>query len=147
MNKNIIIATIIIIGMFGILFFYFRDTQPGKQTKQQPQQTLPIGAKTDQPIIKSDTTENTEESTSVVNDFILQTPESNKYTLYKTTIVSNFALQEWGNGETGGQALLKKSQNGWVLLSSGGGAWNVDGLMKFGVPRGAAKRLVDESTQ
>jgi hypothetical protein len=60
-----------------------------------------------------------------------------------TAVARPYALQIWGDENTGGQALLEQaSSTGWTLLSYGGGEWDVLGLMTNGVPRAYAERLV-----
>ncbi len=67
-------------------------------------------------------------------------------TLGQTVIVAGYALQLWSGDNTGGEGLLRydvaKSQ--WVVITDGGGAWSVDGLVGFGVLRNTAESLLGQ---
>jgi hypothetical protein len=62
----------------------------------------------------------------------------------KTAVSGSYALQAWAGSRTGGQALLKfdASQNAWVIVDPGGGAWSLDGLVSAGVPEDNAAVLI-----
>ncbi len=61
----------------------------------------------------------------------------------RTAVAHPYALQTWSDQNTGGEALLEQaSSTGWSLVSYGGGAWDVLGLMEQGVPRANAELLV-----
>ena len=70
--------------------------------------------------------------------------DSDNKKVRNTAISGGYALQVWSGNIMGGQALLKYSgsENGWVVLTLGGGAWSVDGLVEFGVPRAIATALL-----
>lgn len=61
-----------------------------------------------------------------------------------TVVVDIYALQTWTGNHTGGEALLKfdTSQNKWIIVDPGGGAWSIDGLVAAGVPRDTATALL-----
>lgn len=60
----------------------------------------------------------------------------------ETTVVSPYALQVWTDSLGGGEALLLFTSSGWKLISMGGGAWSVEGLVAFGVPQEIAGQLI-----
>lgn len=72
-----------------------------------------------------------------------QIQNSNSITLKGTTVVSIYALQAWGDENRGGEALLLyDSSGGWLLLSMGGGVWDVSSLVAAGVPQSVAEQLI-----
>lgn len=63
-----------------------------------------------------------------------------------TTIVGTYALQDWGDENTSGVALMKfSSQSKWILVDGGGGAPTLEWLMSFGVSRSIAEKLLSEA--
>lgn len=60
----------------------------------------------------------------------------------ETFIYDNYAFQVWFDDNLGGEALLKKESDSWVLVSLGGGAWEDYGLVELGVPRDIATEMV-----
>lgn len=75
--------------------------------------------------------------------FYAQVPGTGPRDSKGTIAVSNFALHYWGDDTSGGEALFKyEAAQGWKLISMGGGAWGVTGLVDSGVPRSVAERLV-----
>lgn len=63
--------------------------------------------------------------------------------LEKAVIVSGWALQNWGDENSGGEALFRLDHGGgWVLMDTGGGAWDVPSLLSAGVPRAIAEQLL-----
>lgn len=84
----------------------------------------------------------------VAENFSQQIQNSNFITLSGTVIISDFALQVWGDENKGGQALLKYDKfTGWRLISLGGGVWSEKDLIDFGVPSTVANRLVRGMSQ
>ena len=69
-------------------------------------------------------------------------PDNTK--LYNTVIVDNYALQLWIGDNMGGEGLLKydAATSKWAIVSGGGGAWNVEDLVLFGVPTTTATSLI-----
>ncbi len=64
----------------------------------------------------------------------------------RTSVEGNYAIATWTWGEAGGQAILMKKQGRWQVLSSGGGAVNVDTLKKVGIPEKTARILMQTET-
>ena len=61
--------------------------------------------------------------------------------VYKVLVSGPYALAYWVDGPGGGQAILKKSANGWKVLKSAGGKMDLSALLKYGVPASYAKSL------
>jgi Inhibitor of vertebrate lysozyme (Ivy) len=61
--------------------------------------------------------------------------------LRKTVIANGYARQDWAGDNTGGEAILKYTPDGWVVLKSTGGALSIDEIVKVGVPRETAAGL------
>ncbi len=71
--------------------------------------------------------------------------QEDQTTLHDTVISGDYALQSWRDSDFGGEALLKYDSvsEQWNLVTWGGGAWSVDGLVQFeGVPQDVATTLV-----
>jgi hypothetical protein len=62
----------------------------------------------------------------------------------KTYVVQGFALIGWQQGEMAGQLLLKKQGKTWKVLSSGGGAMDLNTLTSYGVPKATATELLKQ---
>ncbi len=64
--------------------------------------------------------------------------------LYDTAVVGSYALQLWRGTHTGGEGLLTydSKKGGWVVITTGGGAWSVAGLVEAGVPQETASALL-----
>lgn len=71
-------------------------------------------------------------------------PGTPQTTLQDNTVAANWALQLWTDNTGGGEALLKydPAKKQYVLVSWGGGAWSVDGLVEEGVPAATAATLL-----
>ena len=69
-------------------------------------------------------------------------PDNTK--LGRTAVVDEWALQNWVGDNMGGEALLRFSATSsrWILVSAGGGAWGLEGLMYYGVPQDVAVSLL-----
>ena len=69
--------------------------------------------------------------------------------LGKTVVEGEWALQNWVGDMMGGQALLRFSaaSGRWTIVSAGGGAWSVEGLVGFGVPENVAISLLADLHQ
>lgn len=74
----------------------------------------------------------------------LNTPGSAKATIKKTAIVENTALIQWQQGEAGGMMLLRKENETWKVLTSGGGAMSLKDLSEYDVPRPTAESLLTQ---
>ncbi|MGB3788421.1 MAG: hypothetical protein WA949_10455 [Phormidesmis sp.] len=61
----------------------------------------------------------------------------------RTVINQGYALSTWMWGEASGQALLAKTDDGWIVLANGGGAVDVFVLEGVGVPISIAEQLTE----
>lgn len=59
----------------------------------------------------------------------------------------DYALVDWEQGESGGQALLRKVDGRWWILTGGGGAMDGGNLWELGVPEAAIKKLMKQPTR
>lgn len=141
----IIIGSIVVIGLIwiGILL-----TSP--KTPQQTNitgSTLPVASSTNTTTVQNQSIPNQQQivgtQPEIAQSFRGQIQNADLITLRGTTIVSTYALQEWGDENKGGQALLEyNSSQGWILISMGGGVWSVSSLVQIGVPQLIAEQLV-----
>lgn len=65
-------------------------------------------------------------------------------TIRKMATVNGFALGSWQQGEMGGNILLQKRNQTWVVLTSGGGWLGLKGLLANRVPRSTAEQLLNQ---
>jgi hypothetical protein len=63
-------------------------------------------------------------------------------TVQSTYVVKGFSLIGWQKGEMAGQLLLKKQGKTWKVLSSGGGAMDLNTLISYGLPKATAEELL-----
>ena len=61
----------------------------------------------------------------------------------RTIIRENYGLVSWIWGEAGGQSVLALTDDGWTVLTSGGGAIDVAGMEAVGVPSAIAQQLIE----
>lgn len=57
---------------------------------------------------------------------------------------NGYALVGWTRGEMAGNTLLKRNENGWTVVTSGGGYLGVQGLVEAGVSKQTAEKLMDQ---
>jgi len=84
------------------------------------------------------------ESQNAVETAFQSQPGAQAETLSTTVISGNYAVQLWSDTNEGGEALLTydASADQWNLVTWGGGAWDVDGLVAVGVDQTDAQNLV-----
>ncbi len=106
------------------------------------------------PLVTTDSNQSTNPQYSspyiqleIAQDLVEQIPGAGSITLTETVAVSEYALQVWRNEHMGGEALLKydASTKTWKLVSMGGGAWSISGLVDFGVPQPIAEQLLSKA--
>ncbi len=66
-------------------------------------------------------------------------------TVQSTYVVNGFSLIGWQQGEMAGQLLLKKQGKTWKVLSSGGGAMDLNTLTSYGLPKATAEELLKQA--
>lgn len=152
MKKLIVVIGIIAaIGLvvWGAWFFIFSSSSQHNVFSNQgtPTPTVPSTPQPQSPT-QSVTPARVQQISSpedplVAKDFLSQIPNANLITLGGTVVDSPYALQIWGDPDTGAEALLEyASSTGWTLVTLGGGEWNVFALMQQGVPLAYATQLV-----
>jgi hypothetical protein len=62
----------------------------------------------------------------------------------RTVIEGKYAIVTWQWGETGGQSILIQQGKRWKVISSGGGAVNLETLKQKGIPSQIAERLMQK---
>lgn len=60
----------------------------------------------------------------------------------RITVVDDYAMADWSQGEAGGAAVLAKKKGNWVFLAPGGGVYNASELQQMGIPENTAKKLL-----
>jgi hypothetical protein len=65
-------------------------------------------------------------------------------TVRRTTVEGKYAIATWQWGEAGGQSILTQQGKRWKVISSGGGAVNLEILKQKGVPDTIADRLMQK---
>ncbi|WP_088894834.1 hypothetical protein [Leptolyngbya ohadii] len=92
-----------------------------------------------QPVYIAQATAQDQISRIVVNE--LEKDGGNaQASVWSVKVVGNYALAHWLQGEAGGQALLRRANNQWILVQLGGGAMDVSTLRQLGVPDDATAR-------
>jgi hypothetical protein len=146
MKKTIlIIGAVIIIGLIAwSVWFLVSSKNSNNNISSQPSGSLPSVSVTTQngASVRVQNVVSPQNS-EVANDFLNEMKNANQIALGGTVIVSPYALQIWGDANTGGEALLEyAAPTGWTLLSLGGGEWNVIALIQEGVSQSIVEQLV-----
>lgn len=144
----IILGILLVIGGMGF-YVWTLFSQPPQGAVNPPHPSLPFAPSVtspNQPIPNQQAAVGTQ--AQIARSFTSQIQNAGSIKLYGTTVVAAYALQEWGDENKGGEALFKYDPSqGWVLLSMGGGAWSVSGLVQlFNVPQNVAEQLIAGST-
>jgi hypothetical protein len=63
-------------------------------------------------------------------------------TVRRTTVEGKYAIATWQWSEAGGQSILIQQGKRWKVVSSGGGAINLETLKQKGVPANVAEKLM-----
>ncbi|OGC87793.1 hypothetical protein A3D70_00625 [Candidatus Adlerbacteria bacterium RIFCSPHIGHO2_02_FULL_54_18] len=138
MNKKIIIPALLLVAVavVGALFF-LRPSAPAPIT----QNNIPP---VDNSTVSVPPSDADELAVQAAYQRALYKDNFDNVRLYQTVVSGSYALQEWRGDTVGGEALLKFDtiQNEWVIVSPGGGAWSVDGLVEMGVPQAIAAGLL-----
>ena len=144
MKKIIILVVVFILAGAGGWYYYsFKKTPSGQPSRIPNNPGSPVTQ-----VKKSEKVSEISINRDVVRDFNVQINNGDGLVLDEPVIASQYAIQTWSDENKGGQALLQYKQGqGWVLVTMGGGAWNVDDLTKIGVPQEIAKELLKVSTK
>jgi hypothetical protein len=62
----------------------------------------------------------------------------------RTIVEGKYAIATWQWGEAGGQSILIQQGKRWKVISSGGGAINLETLTQKGIPTQIAERLMQK---
>jgi hypothetical protein len=62
----------------------------------------------------------------------------------RTVVEGKYAIATWQWGEAGGQSILIQQGKRWKVISSGGGAINLETLTQKGIPTQIAERLMQK---
>jgi hypothetical protein len=54
----------------------------------------------------------------------------------------DYAMADWYDEHSGGEGAFRRQHRRWCVLVNGGGAFSADELIRYGVPRGHAERLL-----
>jgi hypothetical protein len=65
-------------------------------------------------------------------------------TVRRTTVEGKYAIATWQWGEAGGQSVLTQQGKRWKVISSGGGAVNLEVLKQKGAPDKIAEQLMQK---
>jgi hypothetical protein len=104
-----------------------------------PSQGIPMPEQPSNPVIQNNKDPNKK---VVASNFLRSIKNPDNIKLFRSAIESDYALQEWGDDNKGGQALLKYTDaNGWVLVSMGGGGQDIQ------VPLSHAMRELQSDAQ
>lgn len=136
MNRYIILLIIVIIlGSVGAFFLVY------------PSLKTPIGGGiSNQPTTLPNVPEpnaQTKEAVQLAFKNEIAPYDNDNTKLHETVIADQYALQVWIGDNFGGEALLKydSTSGSWSVITDGGGAWSIDGLVQAGVPRTTATTL------
>lgn len=128
---GVAIAAILLIVVGGYWYYHKRAAEKGiaveKNRAEEARNSARISTTSTKP--------------EVAQAFRRQIQHKNSHTVDSTVVISDYALLTLLVGEHGGgQAVLKfDSSNGWVLLSSSGGAVGLLDLIALGVPQSIAE--------
>lgn len=141
----IIVGIAAVAGALVWLWFYTAPKVPSQTPSGVVSgPTLPVASSTvsgQQPIPNQ--LESAGTQPEIARSFLSQATGADRMTLEGTMVVSSYALQTWGDENMGGEALMQyDASKGWVLVSMGGGAWDVSSLVAIGVPEPIAEQLV-----
>lgn len=102
---------------------------------------LALGLATDLPSQAQPTTEIEAVVLEVVSEGLRAdlTPE-----IRRINVSGDYALATWNVEHMGGQTLLQWSEEGWVVVQTGGGAMNDTVLEQLGVPSADIPGLLEE---
>jgi hypothetical protein len=65
-------------------------------------------------------------------------------TVHRTTVEGKYAIATWQWGEAGGQSILTQQGKHWKVISSGGGAVDLEVLKQKGIPDKIAEQLMQK---
>lgn len=142
MNKIIILVGLL--GVFGLGYSLW-ILSPNESAKPPTgnQSTFPVasstGGTTETPVNQ----EEQKKSADIKNAFQKQVTAPLPITLGYTIIVSDYALQQWDDGNSAGESVFKYTAgNGWTVIPEASGVWSVENLVSIGVPELVAREMI-----
>ncbi len=91
------------------------------------------------------TTSNPEIAKATISNLLSSKSKSNvQPTVRRTTVEGKYAIATWQWGEAGGQSILIQQSKRWKVVSSGGGAINLEALKQKGAPVKVAEKLMQK---
>lgn len=135
-----IVAVIFVLGCI-MIFLTFKDQKENEQGNDYTPNTYTGNVQQNIPS-QNQNQNNTHEVDDVQRAFQEQVNAPLPITLGGTYVVINYAIQNWTDGYSGGEILLKKNdQQKWEIVT-GDSYWYVDNLTSIGVPRQIAEELL-----
>ena len=134
----VVIAAVLLVGGIWLTVLSSKH-QPGSSLSATSTSVSALPVTPDNPQKVS-----TSQNPAVVAAYLSQDKSASAgFVLGGTVVVMPYALQDWGDVNTGGEALLKYSaSSGWTLITAGGGWWDVPDLVQEGVPQATAVQLM-----
>lgn len=137
--KKVLIFGLLIFVIVAVLFRILTESNPSS-TDTVPQNTYPQ----DQEPINNVVQNNDDKSIkdNVRKAFADQVEAPIPRTLGNTYVVSEYAIQEWTDGYSGGEILFRQSpdKKEWIKIGVDS-VWSVEYLIKAGVPADVANEL------
>lgn len=85
-----------------------------------------------------------EEAIGAMQKAMFDTPDS-PLTMGPIAVSGEYAVSDWAQGDTGGRALLRKTETGWAIhLCSGAALKDAGKLVEMGVPEAAAQDIAQK---
>jgi hypothetical protein len=142
--KNIAISVIGIgILVVAILLVVFAQTSRENPSSGTSETTYPVGQKTGSPsavVVPKEV--NRETGTQLATAFYDQVKTPLPVTLGEFFVADDYALQQWDDGYSGGEVLLRDTASGWVVVPVATSVWSIEDLIQVGVPQVTAERLI-----
>jgi hypothetical protein len=100
----------------------------------------------EQALAKSATSASDPAIAKATIEYLLSSKSKSKAqpTVRRTTVEGKYAIATWQWSEAGGQSILTQQGKRWKVISSGGGAVNLEILKQKGVPDTIADRLMQK---
>lgn len=121
-----------VIGLLIMRWVMFSDES--EKLPNQDKSNFPVSTTTQQT--------NTTNILDIKNAFQKQVEAPIPRTLGNTYVVSEYAIQEWTDGYSGGEILFRQSpdKKEWIKIGADS-VWSVEYLIKAGVPANVANEL------
>lgn len=133
---------IVLIGISGIIFLgYLIFNSSIKDPIEKPVSNQQTTTETQNVVNVPITQAEVEEIKSVVTEGTQE--DFSGLQMGETFAYKSYAFQVWYDDNLGGEALLRKDGDDWVLVNLGGGMWEDYSLIELGVPRDIAVEMVN----